>query len=45
MKFNNTGPTKEFDKKSRGPLYILVIVTASILGFVLLLGGNLLILN
>ena len=41
MKFNNVSPTKEFDQKSRSPLYILTIVTASIVGFLLLIFSNL----
>lgn len=41
MKFNNTGPTREFDTKSRSPLYLLAVVVAAILGFVLLVAGNL----
>ena len=41
MKFNNVGPTKEFDTKSRLPLYLLAVVVAAILGFVLLVAGNL----
>ncbi len=41
MKFNNVGPTKEFDKRSHSHLYLLAIVVAAVLGFVLLFVLNL----